>query len=180
MPPKGEPRPSDPEIATLRAWIDSGRQGPQGEPADRMALVVPKIASHAKVRPITAARSLARRQVAGHRPLRLGRDPQGGGDGTSDADKPRLVLEDFPGKVTAVHFSADGTRLVTASGVVGLGGVAAIWNVEDGSMVRRFPGHRDLLFDAELSPDGKTLATCGYDRTIRLWDAEPAASSCTS
>ena len=62
------------------------------------------------------------------------------------------------------------SHLVTASGIAGLGGVAAIWNIADGSLVRKFEGHRDLLFDAELSPDGKTLATCGYEKTIRVWN----------
>ena len=71
-----------------------------------------------------------------------------------------------------MHFTPDGTRLVTASGVAGLGGVAAIWNVADGALVRQFEGHRDILYDAELSPDGKRLATCGYDKKIELWDAD--------
>ena len=91
------------------------------------------------------------------------------------ADGPRHVLKAFPGKVTAVHFTPDGARLVTASGVTGLGGVAAVWRVEDGSLIREFKGHRDLLHDAELSPDGTTLATCSYDREIRLWSMKDGA-----
>jgi len=71
------------------------------------------------------------------------------------------MLERFPGKVTAVHFTPDGQRLVTASGVAGLGGVAAIWNVADGSLIRQFEGHRDILYDAELSPDAaKKFCPC--------------------
>src|SRR6202021_2223182 len=67
---------------------------------------------------------------------------------------------------------SDGTRLVTASGVVGLGGVAAIWNVRDGSLIRRFAGHRDLLFDAELSPDGRFLVSPSGDDTCKVWRVE--------
>ena len=93
------------------------------------------------------------------------------GKGASREGAPERTLGGFPGKVTAVHFTPDGKRLVTASGVAGLGGVAAIWSVADGALIRRFDGHRDILHDAELSPDGKRLATCSYDKMIMLWDA---------
>jgi WD40 repeat protein len=71
-----------------------------------------------------------------------------------------------------VQFVRDGTRLVTASGVAGSGGIATLWEVETGERIRDFKGHRDLLYDAEISPDGTILATCGYDRRIILWDVE--------
>ena len=166
MPPKEEPRPTDPEVAILKGWIDAGAVGPKGEPADRMALVVPKIASKAGARPILGLEaSRDGRWLATARLATVEIRPASG-------DAPARALTGFPGQVTSVHFSMDGKRLVTASGVAGLGGEAALWKVEDGSLVRKFRGHRDLLFDAELSPDGKLLATAGYDRAIRLWDAE--------
>ncbi|WP_435022046.1 c-type cytochrome domain-containing protein [Tundrisphaera sp. TA3] len=170
MPPKGKPRPSDAEIARVAAWIDAGARRPAAAPADRLALVVPKIVPRAKVRPVTAldlSRDGRWRAVARYGEVELF---------TGSFETPTMTLRDFPGKVTAVHFSPDGTRFVTASGVVGLGGVAALWNVADGTLIRRFDGHRDILLDAELSPDGKVLATCGYDRTIQLWDAETGKS----
>jgi hypothetical protein len=177
MPPKGEPRPRAAEIALLKAWIDAGAAGPvPGKVPDRLALVVPRIESHAAVRPVTAL------DIApGGRLLAVARDAtvalyRTAGNDAAPGDNPARVLAEFPGKVTAVHFTADGSRLVTASGVTGLGGVAAIWTVEDGSLVRRFQGHRDLLYDAELAPDGSVLATCSYDRAIELWDAQTGAS----
>ena len=168
MPPKDEPRPGAAEIALIENWIESGARGPQGQEPDRLALVVPKIAAHSEVRPVVAmdatrdGRWLAVAR-GDHVVLYSGRPPR--------SAAPERTLGTFPGKVTALHFTRDGQRLVTASGVAGLGGIAAIWNVADGALVRRFEGHRDILYDAELSPDGKWLATCGYDKKIELWDA---------
>ena len=94
------------------------------------------------------------------------------GQGKGLPDRPARLLGKFPGKVTALHFTPDGAQLIAASGVAGLGGLASIWNVADGALIRQFAGHRDILYDAELSPDGKRLATCGYDKKIEIWDAE--------
>jgi mono/diheme cytochrome c family protein len=181
MPPKDEPRPREAEIAIIKAWIDSGATGPQGAQPDRLALIVPKIAPHAAAHPIAAideardGKSLAVARYAAvelytnlHKPSAGGLSP----NGSIAGDKPQRVLDGFPGKVTAVHFTPDGSRLITASGIPGLGGVAAMWDVESGSLIRQFKGHRDILYDAELSPDGKTLATCSYDKKIQLWNAD--------
>jgi WD40 repeat protein len=168
MPPEDEPRPSADEIAVIEAWIESGARGPAGQEPDRLALIVPKIAAHSKTTPIVAMdRTLDGQWLAVARSHHVDLySPHSPRDGPPDR-----VLGSFPGKVTALHFTPDGQRLVTASGVAGLGGVAAIWKVGDGTLVRRFEGHRDLLYDAELSPDGKWLATCGYDKKIVLWDS---------
>src|SRR5690606_11900639 len=76
------------------------------------------------------------------------------------------------GKINALHFSSDGTRLVAATGIAGLKGAAIVFAVGSGETVRTLGGdvHRDILFDAEFSPDGTLLATAGYDRDIHLWD----------
>ena len=33
--------------------------------------------------------------------------------------------------------------------------------------------HKDAIYALAFSPDGKTLATAGYDRLIHLWDVPP-------
>ena len=43
MPPKDEPQPTDAEINLLRAWIDAGAKGPDGEQSDFPELSTPKI-----------------------------------------------------------------------------------------------------------------------------------------
>ncbi len=168
MPPKEEPRPSADQIAILEAWIASGARGPEGAEPDRLTLMVPKVPSHATIRPIAsldASRDGRWTAIARENEVTL---YEGTGEKVTRGTEPGRSIGHFPGQVTALHFTPDGTRLVAASGVAGLGGVASIWNIEDGSLVRSFEGHRDLLYDAELSPDGSVLATCGYDKIIEI------------
>ena len=86
------------------------------------------------------------------------------------SEHPIYRVDGAPGRVNALEFSPDGNLLVAASGVTGLNGVAILWDVDSGAKVREFGGHRDILYDAAFAPDGKTLATAGYDRTIRIWN----------
>jgi Planctomycete cytochrome C/WD domain, G-beta repeat len=172
MPPKGEPRPEAGEIALIEAWIEAGAHGPQGQEPDRLALIVPKIPARSKVRPIVAIDSTRDGKwlaVARGSEVALYAMP---GQGKGLPDRPERLIGKFPGKVTALHFTPDGSRLIAASGVAGLGGLASIWNVADGAFIHEFAGHRDILYDAEVSPDGKRLATCGYDKQIEIWDTE--------
>jgi CHAT domain/WD domain, G-beta repeat len=69
-------------------------------------------------------------------------------------------------KVTAVVFSPDGRRLVTASDNV----TARVWDVTKGQQVARFT-HSDQVYGVAFSPDGRRLATASEDNTARVWDA---------
>jgi WD40 repeat protein len=89
------------------------------------------------------------------------------------ADRSLVARLDGPdAKVNSLAFSADGLRLVAASGIAGFRGEARIWSLVDGSSAQVMPGHRDTMYAASLSPDGRLLATAGYDRRIILSSSE--------
>lgn len=173
MPPKDEPRVPASEVVLLRRWIAEGAPGPREDGSLLKHLVVPEM-------PMPSGRTRPARPwtAAGFSPdgrtLALGtsgsvelRDPSG--------RRTRRVIDGIPGKVNALKFSADGATLVIAAGISGLDGVAELRSVATGECRARFEGHRDAVQDAELSPDGRWLATAGYDRSIRLWRVADSA-----
>ncbi|MDR3638354.1 MAG: hypothetical protein P4L84_31415, partial [Isosphaeraceae bacterium] len=95
MPPKDEPRPGSDEVALIQAWIDSGAKGPQGEAPDRLALIVPKVPAHAKIRPVVALDA-----THDGRWLAVARGAEVGlyGGHAPRTDAPERTLGRFPGK----------------------------------------------------------------------------------
>ena len=164
MPPKDEPRVPAAELALLRQWIADGAPGPQRDESLLKNLVVPEVAiGRGVARPWTAVEYSPDGKI-----LALG---TAGRVEFRNASGRRIqrVIDGIPGKVNALHFSADGATLVVAAGITGIDGVAELYSVATAQKLVRFEGHRDAVQDAELSPDGRWLATAGYDRSIRLW-----------
>lgn len=166
MPPKDEKQPKSEEIGLLKAWIDAGALGPKGSEPMPLTLNTPKIVAARKPKAVTAVawspdgKLLAVARFAEVQIL------------NAESQQPVATIADQPGKVTSVKFSSDGRFLVIASGVTGLRGQATLWNIAENKLVRHFAGHRDILYAAVLSPDGKQLATGSYDRQVILWNAE--------
>jgi len=169
MPPKDEPQLPDAERALLRKWVAAGAPGPAQDVSILQSLTVPKVAAAAQEKPVTAA--------AYSRDGALLALARAGSVEVRDAvtETVRANLAGLSGKVNAVQFTADGAQVIIAGGITGLTGMAQLRNAAGGEVVREFGGHADVLYDAELSPDGAMLATAGYDRVIKLWNVSDGA-----
>jgi hypothetical protein len=81
------------------------------------------------------------------------------------------------GPVTALAYEPHGKRLAVATAEPGKEGRVSLVAVQPGGRLEPgkgepFAAHKDAIYALAFSPDGKALATAGYDRVIHLWDVE--------
>src|SRR5262249_37352548 len=81
----------------------------------------------------------------------------------------------MPAPIYAVVWTPDGKQVLSASFDHSL----KLWDATSGALVREFKahkekdfekGHRDGVFCAAFSPDGKELASGSSDRSIKIWN----------
>ncbi|MCC9602208.1 hypothetical protein LOC67_16755 [Stieleria sp. JC731] len=166
MPPDDAEGPNEAELAIIEKWIEQGATGPSGDMPIKKELRTPKIEPTGNTPlPITAIASASEHQqyaVARYQNITVHQ----GSETTAKITDAEL------GKVNALSFSRDGTRLLVASGLTGAYGRAAIYDTTNGQLLREFVGHKDTLYAAKFSPDESSIATAGYDQKISIWDTK--------
>ncbi|PAA61813.1 hypothetical protein BOX15_Mlig007912g1, partial [Macrostomum lignano] len=52
-------------------------------------------------------------------------------------------------------------------------GSARLWSHPNWTPIHQLSGHESRLMCADIAPDSRFIVTCGFDRTFKLWAAQP-------
>jgi WD40 repeat protein len=94
--------------------------------------------------------------------------------------KDRKIGDDFnlirsfakmPGRIFAAKYNADGNRIIVGSSKDG-GGEVRIFQAADGKQVCQLQGERGAVYAVAYRPDGKQVASAGFDGYVRLNDPD--------
>ena len=162
MPPKRDLAPE--EIAILRAWVAAGAHG-SAQTRPSIDGRVPALTQAAPILPQVT--SVAWRPdgqhlaIAGYKEVRRVTLPGG------QVVAPLTGLSDL---VRTVAWSPDGALVAAGGGTPGAFGEIVLFDAATGAERLRLDGHRDYVYHVAFNHDGTRLASCGYDKSIRIWD----------
>lgn len=84
------------------------------------------------------------------------------------------LIRAFPGlagRISSAKYNADGTRIIAGSSSDGKGDVR-IFQASDGKQISQLEGERGGIFAVAYRPDGKQVASAGFDGVVRLNDPD--------
>lgn len=71
-----------------------------------------------------------------------------------------------PGQISSVSINRSDTEVLVGS----WDGVATLWNLRTGTIIRNLIGAGGGISDATFTPDARYVVTASLDRTLRIWD----------
>jgi WD40 repeat protein len=72
-----------------------------------------------------------------------------------------------PGEISSVSINRSDTEALVGS----WDGVATLWNLHTGKVIRNLIGAEGGIEDAAFTPDARYVVTASLDRTLQIWDA---------
>ncbi|MCA9084808.1 MAG: hypothetical protein KDA81_12165 [Planctomycetaceae bacterium] len=162
MPPDGEPQPTPSQREQLKQWVLSGAKiSAMGGLKPAVPEVQPFQEVVEPLLGVSTGQDDSQVVLCGPRKVSL-----------VDVET-RQVIWTTPidtGRASGVSVHRAANVVAVAVGTPGISGGAILLSLDDGNVTQRFSGHSDAAYVAQISPDGKILATAGYDHKVILHD----------
>jgi WD40 repeat protein len=175
MPKDADPLSKD-EIALVKQWITNGARIDAGlKPEAQLVTIIPKLPqppppeAYRVPIPVTAVAFSPDGSLlasSGYHEVILWN--------ANDGKSVRRITN-IAERTYDIDINKEGTLLAVAAGTPGQQGEVKLFNPADGALIRDVMTTGDSVFAVAFSPDGKRLAACSADRTIRVFNVETGA-----